>query len=161
MITSIFLFIISFILEIIVPNLIKEFIPFFIISSIVISNVLIKDEKKLFILIFAVGILYDLFCTDLIFFHAFIFTFLSGLTKIIIKDKKNIMIILPAYFLLIIIYCFIMYLFSLVCTNISIIKVINVLYKSLLINFIYFIFIYMIFIGIKCLICNITKKRTY
>ena len=161
MIAIIFIFLVSFILESLVPNLIKDFIPFFIIGSIIISYLLINDRKKLFKIIFIVGILYDLLYTNLVIFHAFMFIFLLWLVKVVVKDSKNFLIILFSYFLLIIIYSIIMYLFSSICTNISILKVINVLFNSLLLNLIYFIFIYMIFIGIKCLICNITKKRTY
>lgn len=161
MIAIIFIFLTSFILESLVPNLIKDFIPFFIIGSIIISFLLINDTKKLFKIIFIVGILYDLLYTNLVIFHAFMFIFLLWLVKVLVKDSKNFLIILFSYFMLIIIYSIIMYLFSSICTNISVFKIINVLFNSLLLNLIYFIFIYMIFIGIKCLICNITKKRTY
>ena len=157
----IILFIISLLLESLVPNMIREFIPFFMIATLVILNYFKDYDDKRLLLIFVFGVLYDLFYTDLVLFHAFVYSFLFLLSTLIIKEKKNFFLMLFAYYLLIILYSLFMYLFSSLYMTINLINIINTTVKSLLINSLYFIFIYLIFIGIKCLICNRRKKRTY
>lgn len=161
MIALIILFIISLFLESLVPNMIREFIPFFMISSIIIASTCVKDIKDGFILVFIFGVFYDLFYTDLLFFHGFMFMLLFFLSSIIIDNKKNFFLMIFTYYLLIILYNIVMYLFTFLQSNINIISLINIVIKSLLINSLYFIFIYLLFVGIKCLISNRKKKGTY
>lgn len=65
------------------------------------------------------------------------------------------------YYLLIAIYSLIMYLFSFLYVNINVIYLINIIFKSLFINSVFFILMYVIFIGIKCLFRNRNKRQTY
>lgn len=155
------LFLISLLLESLVPNIIREFIPFFIIGAIVISSAFLNNKNKCLLLIFIFGVLYDLFYTDLLVFNGFIFSVLFLLSNLIIKDKKNFFLMIITYYLLMILYSIFMSLFSFIYISINIENLINIIIKSLSINSLYFITIYLLFIGIKCLICNRRKKRTY
>ena len=65
------------------------------------------------------------------------------------------------YYVEIVIYSLIMIIYVLSSTNISILNVILQVIKSLLINSIYFTIMYLVFIGIICLIKNRKKKITY
>lgn len=161
MIISILLLSLSLLLSSVIPNLLRDFIPFFMISAIVIISVLSIKEKDMYIIIFIFGILYDLLYTDLVIFHGFIFIGILYLSKIILKDSKNFFFIIFNFYLMVILYSILMYLFSFLYTSLNIILLINMVIKSLLINFIFFIIIYVLFIGIKCLISNTKKKNTY
>lgn len=89
MITLILLFIISFFLELLLPNLIRAFIPFFVIVSILIISTYKIDETKVYISLALFGILYDLIFTNLLILHAFVFVFLYYLSSIILNKSKN------------------------------------------------------------------------
>ncbi len=155
------LFFISFILESLSTNLFKEFMPFFILGVITIISVSKLSKKRIIILLFIVGVLYDLFYTNFIFLHGVIYVLLFYLANFILKEKNNFFIKLLTYYLMVFIYCLIMIFYSIIISNVNIIKLIIIIGKSLLANSIYFIFLYIIFIGIKCLNKNIKVKRTY
>lgn len=161
MITLILLFIISFFLELLLPNLIRAFIPFFVIVSILIISTYKIDETKVYISLALFGILYDLIFTNLLILHAFVFVFLYYLSSIILNKSKNFFLMIFTYYLLIAIYSLIMYLFSFLYVNINVIYLINIIFKSLFINSVFFILMYVIFIGIKCLFRNRNKRQTY
>ena len=73
MILAIFLLFISVFLESIIPNLIREFIPFFMIAAIIIISSFKIGDKKVYTTIFIFGVCYDLLYTNLIIFHGFLF----------------------------------------------------------------------------------------
>ena len=161
MILAIFLLFISVFLESIIPNLIREFIPFFMIAAIImISSFKVKD-KKVYTTIFIFGVCYDLLYTNLIIFHGFLFILLFYICKIILKSSKNFFLMIFTYYLLIVIYCLVMFLFTMIYSNVNYVYLLLIIFKSLFINSIYFIITYVLFIGINCLIRNRNKKRSY
>lgn len=161
MILAIFLLFISVFLESIIPNLIREFIPFFMIAAIIIISSFKIEDKKVYTTIFIFGVCYDLLYTNLIIFHGFLFILLFYICKIILKNSKNFFFMIFTYYLLIAIYCLIMFLFTMIYSNTNYIYLFIIIFKSLFINSIYFIITYVLFIGINCLIRNRNKKRSY
>ncbi len=155
------LFFISFVLESLSTNLFKEFMPFFILGVITIISVSKLSNKQIVILLFIVGVLYDLFYTNFIFLHGIIYVLLFYFINFILKGKKNFFAMIFTYYLMTLIYCLIMTFYSIITSNVNITKLIMIIGKSLLANSIYFIFLYITFIGIKCLTKNIKVKRTY
>ncbi len=135
--------------------------PFFILGVITIISVSKLSKKRIIILLFIVGVLYDLFYTNFIFLHGVIYVLLFYLANFILKEKNNFFIMLLTYYLMVFIYCLIMIFYSIIISNVNIIKLIIIIGKSLLANSIYFIFLYITFIGIKCLTKNIKVKRAY
>ena len=152
---------ISLFLESALPNLIREFIPFFMIGTIVIISTFNTNDSKMCIMVFISGVLYDLLYTDLIIFHGFIYLGTLLLSRIILKKSSNFFLMIFTYYSLLIIYSIIMYLFTFFISNVSFIQGFSIIIKSLFINSLVFIFYYVIFIGIKCLIRNRRKKHSY
>lgn len=152
---------ISLFLESVLPNLIREFIPFFMIGTIVIISTFNADDNKMCMMAFVSGILYDLLYTDLIIFHGFIYLGVLLLSKLILKKSNNFFLMIFTYYLLVITYSIVMYLFTFFISNVDFIKVFSLILKSLFINSLVFIFYYIIFIGTKCLIRNRGKKHSY
>ncbi len=161
MIISFIILFISLFLEAIVPNLIREFIPFFMIAALVIISTFKTEEKHTYIMIFLFGVAYDLLYTDLLIFHGFLFVLFFYLINLLLKQRSNFFLMIFSYYLFIFVYFFIMTFFTFLYTNINYLKLLNFVLKSLFINSIYFIFYYLIFIGVKCLIRNRSKKRSY
>ena len=161
MIACIFLFIISLLISSIVPNIIREFVPFFMIAVIIIISSFKIDDKRKYIITFIFGVLYDLFYTNLVVFHGFIFVIILLFSKLIIKASKNFFKMIFTFYLMVFCYSVLMYLFSFLYTNLNLLTLINTIIKSLLINSVFFILIYILFIGIKCLISNRRKTLTY
>ncbi len=161
MIIMILLLIICFLISIIVPNLIVNFSPFFIISALVILSAITKENKKLYIVAFIFGVLYDLMLTDLVFLHGFIFITILYVCKMILKGSSNFFLICACYFINVILYELIMSLFSLFNANLNLFETLNKFKNSFLLNFLFFIVLYVLFIGIKCLISNRKKTYTY
>ncbi len=161
MIACIFLFIISLLISSIVPNIIREFVPFFMIAVIIIISSFKIDDKRKYIITFIFGVLYDLFYTNLVVFHGFIFVIILLFSKLIIKASKNFFKMIFTFYLMVFCYSVLMYLFSFLYTNLNLLTLINTIIKSFLINSVFFILIYILFIGIKCLISNRRKTLTY
>ena len=161
MIACIFLFIISLLISSIVPNIIREFVPFFMIAVIIIISSFKIDDKRKYIITFIFGVLYDLFYTNLVVFHGFIFVIILLFSKLIIKASKNFFKMIFTFYLMVFCYSVLMYLFSFLYANLNLLTLINTIIKSLLINSVFFILIYILFIGIKCLISNRRKTLTY
>lgn len=155
------LFLFSFLLESLSSNLIKDFIPFFPLVVIVVMSVLKLDNKKIIPFLFGLGVLYDLFYTNFIFIHGFIYVLLFYLASFILKENKNFFIMFFSYYIMIFTYSLIMLFYSLIISNVNVLLLVKCIAKSLVINSVYFIMVYIIFIGIKCLIKNIKNKRTY
>ena len=160
MIIVIILFLLSLLLSSIMPNVLKDFYPFFMIAVIVIVSTFKVSKNKLYISTFLFGIIYDLTYTDLVFFHGFLFSFILYLSFVIIK-RINFLTCFLSYYLMIIIYGIIMFLFSFLAFNLSFLNVFNTMLKSLFINSFFFIVLYLAFIKIRCLFCNRKKRRTY
>ena len=155
------LFFISFILESLSTNLFKEFMPFFILGVITIISISKLSKNRIIILLFIVGILYDLSYTNFIFLHGVIYVLLFYFVSFILKGKNNFFAMIFTYYLMVFIYSLVMIFYSIIIFNVNIIKLITIIGKSLLVNSIYFILLYITFIGIKCLTKNIKLKRTY
>ena len=76
MIAIIILFLISLFLSSIMPNILREFIPFFMIAVIVIVSSFKVEEKNIYITCFLFGVIYDLMYTNLVIFHGFLYVFI-------------------------------------------------------------------------------------
>ncbi len=154
---SIFL-LISLFLESIIPNLINNFIPFFIISLIILVNIFNLDLKKIVIITFIFGVLYDLLYTDFIILHGFLFAFILYVTSSFINDRKNFFLMLVFYYLSCVFYSLFIYLISFLYTNVYILDIVNIFLSSIIINTLYFIIVYVIFILVNRIITN---KKTF
>ena len=106
-----------------------------------------KEEKKYFIIVFILGLLYDLFYTNLLFFNAVTFFLVGVLSRGIHKNYE--MGYIKLIFYTIIIICFyeiftssILWIYHMV--PISITKVIYKISHTLLLNIIYLEIIYII-----------------
>lgn len=161
MITTIISFIISVLLEGILPNVLKNVNLFFIICIIVMGNINKKDENFFYLICFIFGVIYDLMYTNAVFLHGFIYLFLAWLSNKILGKKKNFINMFFCYFILIIIYVISLVLFTLPYKSYNISKIIHLLCDGLIINVLYFIFVYLTYIVINCIFKNRLKKRSY
>lgn len=147
--------IISFLLDGILTNFLpyltndlSVFTPLLTLVSIfIIYPFYKKQEKKYFILIIIVGILYDLFYTNLLFFNAILFSIIAVITKYIYKNFEISYLKLIIYIVLIItlyetLTALIILTYGLVPITLN--KVIYKITHSLLLNIIYIEFIYLI-----------------
>lgn len=159
MIYAVILFIVSFFVEFLIPSIIKNFIPFFVLTSILISAFLI-DDKKYYILLFIVGVIYDFICTNGAFLNSFLFLILGIIIKKIITSKGNFLITLCIYYIEILIYILLILMFSFYI-NTNYVLLFSKIINSLLLNTCYFLLAYFNFIGIKCLTGNTHKKHSY
>lgn len=161
MITTIISFIISVLLEGILPNVLKNVNLFFIICIIVLGNINKKDDNFFYLICFIFGVIYDLMYTNAVFLHGFIYLFLAWLSNKILGKKKNFINMFFCYFILIITYVITLILFTLPYKSYNISKIIDLLCDGLIINVFYFIFIYLTYIVINCIFKNRLKKRSY
>ena len=157
---SIFL-LISLFLESIIPNLINNFIPFFIISLIILVNIFNLDLRKIVIITFIFGVLYDLLYTDFIILHGFLFAFILYVTSSFINDRKNFFLMLVFYYVSCVFYSLFIYLISFLYTNVYILDIVNIFLSSIIINTMYFIIIYLIFILVNKIITNKKRFKAY
>ena len=151
----IIILIISFILDGILTN----FLPYLVndlslftplltlVSIFMIYPFYKKKQNKYFIIITIVGILYDLFYTNLLFFNASLFIIIGLITKYIYKNFKINYIRIIIYIILIITFYelltgIIILIFNLV--PITLPKVIYKITHSLILNIIYSEIIYLI-----------------
>lgn len=136
-------FILDTILSLYIPTT-SYFIPLLTITNIyLIYNR--KEETKYFITISALGLIYDLIHTNLLFYHLVIFLILAFITKIIHKNLKQTKITTIIYIsIIIIIYEFLnITILSMYQKNIFIINnLLNKIKHSLLLNQIYSLMIY-------------------
>lgn len=154
------LLVISFILDTIIPNIFKNFIPFCTLSAIIVISFLYEEDKYSYILLFIFGVIYDLFNTDLLFFHGLIFMLIYFFRNRLFKNRNNFFIIMLSYYSSILLYCVMILIIS-VNFNIDYFFLIKMVMQSLCINTIYFIIVYLLFLKIKCLFKNTIKKRSY
>lgn len=136
-------FILDIILSLYIPTT-SYFIPLLTITNIyLIYNR--KEETKYFTTIAALGLIYDLIHTNLLFYHLVIFLILAFITKIIHKNLKQTKITTIIYIsIIIIIYEFLnITILSMYQKNIFIINnLLNKIKHSLLFNQIYSLIIY-------------------
>lgn len=158
---TIFLFLLSIMLEGIIPSLFKDIMPLFIIVMIIISSTFNIENKYLYIIIFLSGIIYDLLYTSTIFLNGFIFIFIYYISKMLIDNNINYIKAIFYYYILSILYIIIMFYFTYFYIPKSIMYILNLYIKSIIINTLYFTFLYTIFIGIKNIISNRNKKHSY
>ena len=161
MIICILILLFSILLSSVIPNLIIDFIPFFTIASIIVIGTFNVDKKDIYLITFIFGIIYDLLYTDLVILHAFLFVSILFLSLRIMDGLKNFFLMIALFYLICVLYSLFMYLFSISFSSLNIYIIINILSKSFLINTLYFILLYVIFIGIKCLIGNKKNHLSY
>ena len=161
MIISCFIYIVSIITDVILSITLKNFIPLFSLSALIISIYLLKDNKNSYILIFIFGIIYDLVNTDFIFLHAFIFISLNYIVRIFLNKNNNFIKALIIYVLSCFIYSLVIILFTFLYNNYNYSMILYKLKNSIILNVIYFTVLYISFIGINNIHCNTIKKTSY
>lgn len=161
MIISCFIYIVSIITDVILSITLKNFIPLFSLSALIISIYLLKDNKDSYILIFIFGIIYDLVNTDFILLHAFIFISLNYIIKIFLNKNNNFIKTLIIYVLSCFIYGLVIILFTFLYNNYNYSMLLYKLKNSIILNVIYFTVLYISFIGINNVYCNTIKKTSY
>ena len=140
------------------PNDLSLFTPLLTITSLVLIYPFFrKQEKNYYISLFITGIIYDLFYTNLLFFHAVIFLILGVIIKWIYKNYEITPIRIIIYISIIIICYeflegFILYIFQIVPVSIE--KILYKIKHSLIINLVWGEIIY----GILSIYIKKTKK---
>ena len=140
------------------PNDLSLFTPLLTITSLVLIYPFFrKQEKNYYISLFITGIIYDLFYTNLLFFHAVIFLILGVIIKWIYKNYEITPIRIIIYISIIIICYeflegFILYIFQIVPVSIE--KILYKIKHSLIINLVWGEIIY----GILRIYIKKTKK---
>lgn len=147
------------IISLILDGLLTNYLPFMIndlslftplltlVTIFIIYPYFRKKEKKYFIMLLIIGLLYDLLYTNLIFFNAIMFLGIGYISKIIYKNYEiNYFNLILYTVLLVVIYesvtALIFFIFNLV--PITIPKVVYKITHSLLLNIIYAEIIYII-----------------
>ncbi len=153
---TIILLLVSLLLDIIVPNLIINFIPLFTIGTIVIISSFNISDEKLYITLLIYGILYDLINTDLLFVNTIIFIIIAYVLRMLNTSRK-----LFSYVLSVIIYLLLMTMLTLVITFHMPYNLTSKLTNTIIINSIYFLIIYLFYIVINKVISNKSKKTSY
>lgn len=122
-------------------NDLSYFTPLFtLISIFIIYPLYRKKEKKYFISIFILGILYDLLYTNLLFFNAVLFVFIGFIIRLIIKNFELSYMKIILYIVIVVVSYETLTLFFLGIFNIIPVSINRLIYKithSLLINIIY------------------------
>ena len=137
----------SFILDIILSNLfpysknnLSYFTPLFVPVTIYIVYPYYKSNKKYLIETFIIGLLYDLFMTNLLFLNSFIFLILGLITlyihrKFKVDIKSNIILTIIIIVIYEIIESLIFMLFKM--THVNFIEILYYITHSILINLVY------------------------
>ena len=142
----ILILVISFIIDGILTNFLPYielslFVPLLtLISIFIIYPFYKKSETKYFLIVIIVGIIYDLFYTNLLFFNSLLFLLIAYLSKIIYKNLEISSIKLPIYITIVIITYELLTALILLIFNVVPITFSNVLYKishSIILNIIY------------------------
>jgi len=152
--------------SLILDGLLTNYLPFMInqlsiftplltlISIFLVFPLFYKKEKQYFITVFILGIIYDLFYTNLLFMNAILFLIIAFLTKFLYKNYEVTYIKLLLYICLLVI-CYesltglILFIFQIV--PVTIYKVWYKIIHSLLLNMIYAEFL-------LCIINHIPRK---
>ncbi len=141
MIISILFLIISYLLDGVFPCILKNFVPFFSISIIILINMLANDKKRCFIIIIIYGILYDLTYMPTFLLSSFSFCIIFLLSSFLTDKKYNMFIMIPFYFIAVNIFVFVNILITYFINKYNIDYVLNKIMSSLLINYLYFLLI--------------------
>lgn len=145
--------IISFVLDGILTNFLPYidlslFTPLLTLTSIfLVYPFFKKKEEKYYIIVAIVGILYDLFYTNLLFFNCFLFLLIGYITKLIYKNLEISPIKIILYIIGIISIYEIVTALIIVILNLVPVTISKVFYKithSLLLNIIYAEVIYLL-----------------
>lgn len=155
MIFYIIILVVSFLLDGILTNFLPYMIndlslltPLFTLISIISLYPLFKkQEKKYYILCFSIGILYDLFYTNLLFTNSIVFLFIGLIVKFI-YSKLDINFVTNSFLILFIItiyqivFALLLFIFNVVPINFKLIY--YLITHSLLINIVYGQVLYLI-----------------
>ena len=130
------------------PNNLSLFTPLFTLISIsILYPYYRKKEKYFFIMIFIIGIIYDLFYTNLIFFNGILFVIIAYLSSFIYRNYEINYLKLIVYIILVVttyelLTGLILLVFNLVPVTIS--KIFYKIIHSLILNIIYGELLYLI-----------------
>lgn len=123
------------------PGNLSLFTPMLtIVSLLIIYPLYRKQEKKYFITVFILGIIYDLLYTNLLFFNAIVFLFLGVIIKFIYKNLDVSHIKISLYILGLIIIYELVFSFFILLFNLVPFTVERLLYKivhSIILNVLY------------------------
>ncbi len=161
MITTIILFIISVLLEVVVPNVLRNITPFFVICVIAVASANVNNKNAFYLSSFIFGVIYDLTYTNTVFLHGFIYLFLSWLSLTFLAKKGNFIKTFLCYFILIITYLLIVILFTVFYNSYNMYDVVHILYDGLIINVIYFLIVYLTYNVTNYVFKNRFKKSSY
>ena len=147
-------------LEEVIPNIINIPFLFFIIGLIVILSMFKYKDNKMYIILFIIGMLYDLSYTNFIFIHALIYPLIFYILNKKVKFKSNnFLYLLFLYYISILFYSLILYLYSIIITSSINILIFNRIINCMLINTIYFTILYMIYFVTIYLFSNRLKEK--
>ena len=145
------------VMSFIIDGILTNFLPYIelslfmplltLISIFLIYPFYKKSDTKYFLIVIIVGIIYDLFYTNLLFFNSLLFLLVAYLSKTIYKNLEISSIKLPIYITIVIITYEILTALILLIFNVVPITFSNVLYKishSIILNIIYSEIIYLI-----------------
>ncbi len=119
MIKLIIYVIVTFFLDNILTNInnLNFFVPHLVVSSLIIINIILKDNEKYLILSLIIGFIYDILYYNMP-YHIFIFLLLAFIVIIYFKlFKINVFSVLFLTIFIIFIYTFIMFLISIIYLN--------------------------------------------
>lgn len=151
--------IIILIISILLDGILTNFLPFLVndlsiftplltvVSIFIIYPFYRKHEKKYFIILFILGIIYDLLYTNLLFFNGILFLGIGSLSKYLYKNYEVTPLRLIIYTIIIIVFYesltgLILFIFRIV--PVTFYKVFYKIIHSLLLNIIYIEIIYFI-----------------
>ena len=159
MIISTIILLISFLIDGILSNLLKDFICYFFISALIICSIYNKNKKFHYIIILF-GLFYDICYTPSIFLNTLLFLIIFFISNKIL-DSYNIIKVTYNFIILITLYTILMFIFTIPYNVLNINLLINKFLNSIIINYCYLIFIYLIIFAAKCLNGNSLKKHSY
>ena len=157
MITYVFLLLISYFLEGIVPNILSNIVLFFMISAILIGSILNIDKKNYFFISIIFSLLYDITYTSFAFMNTLIFIFFMIIYKKI--NVKNFFLLIIEYIISIMFYFLINYISTFELLNINYNYLLKTIFNSMIFNITYFIILYSIVSLVKLIKRNIISKK--
>ena len=157
MITYVFLLLISYFLEGIVPNILSNIVLFFMISAILIGSILNIDKKNYFFISIIFSLLYDITYTSFAFMNTLIFIFFMIIYKKI--NVKNFFLLIIEYIISIMFYFLINYIITFELLNINYNYLLKTIFNSMIFNITYFIILYSIVSLVKLIKRNIISKK--
>lgn len=158
MIKTIIIIILSLLLEMILPNIFINYIPFIFIGAVIIISSFNLNDRFIYITIVIYGFIYDLLFTNFIILHPLLLFLIILLSKKVLNKTNNIFYYLFFYLLVIILYTLFI---NVITTNNNLLYFYNNIKTILIINTIIYLIYYLSFIGIKCLIKNKHKNHSY